>query len=322
MTAAGSSYALQAEGENGALKLDVVETMFPRYTAVLGYLRRTLNGQMCKISLTPFDSWALLPGLFPAYLGVGTGGSSTSDLLIGRRPHDYAGGGANTNAATKLWTPDGRLYTVARSALTKPPNMRLGVGQPLFEGIEITGLAVADPALRAGTPMIAVVESAASDPDTAGFAPDFINGHWLGTWGSVSGFASMEVEDYWTLTCNAKYSLLTIQNWPTHMKLDSVEYFIKGRMQGPTHTQIISQMLTHVQGATLAESSGQDLVLTGPAGTAGGSAKTVTLKDCELVMENAGIELGGTKLNTGEIGFYTKVDFTSGAPTPALQFSA
>lgn len=323
VTQGGANYPMQAEGENGQVKLVVTESMAIRSSATSGVLRRTLNGKMCKLTITPFDSWSLLPVLFPTYIGAQTGGATSSDLKIGTRPHDFASGSTNGNAPSKIWTPDiGRMYTMARSALTKPPNMKLGVGQPLFEGVEISGLDVVDPALRSASSMIAIVESGASNPDTAGFSPDFINGHWLATWGTVAGFAAMEVEDFWTLSSAVKYSTLNIQGWPTHMKLDTVEFFIKGRLAGPTHTAIMTQIGTHAQGATLTEATPQDLVLTGPAGTSGGSAKTLTLKDCELVLENEAFEFGGTKLGTGSIGFYTKLDFSAGAPGPSLIFSA
>lgn len=312
-------YAFQAEGENGAVKLAIAEKRTRRSQAVHGYIRSTLDDQTAELTFTPFDSWASLPGLFPTYLGIQTGGVTTSSLVIGTRPHDYTAPAANGAGPTKVWTPDGRLYNVVRSAITKHPNMKLGVGQPLYESCTITGLALITQDLGGSGSIIAgnaITETAASDPDTAGFAVDFVNGHWTGAWGAIGGFTALEVEDYWTVQVDAKYSRLTVQKRTVHMKLDSVEIMIKGRLVGQTHTQLAGKVLAHTLGGTLKEGSATDLVLTGP------SSKTVTLKDCEVFMDNQGFEFGGTKLGTGEVAFVSNIDFTTGAPGPALIFSS
>ena len=165
---------------------------------------------------------------------------------------------------------------------------------------------------------LAITESGATDPDTAGFTPDFVNGHWTGAWGSVTGFTGMEVEDFWQLQVQAKYSPLTVQKLTRHLKLDSVEFMVKGRLAGPTHTQLTAKILAHTLGGTLGEATATDLVLSGP------SSKTVTLKDAEVFLDNSGFEFGGTKLGTGEVAFVSKVDFsgTPSGPQPALIFSA
>lgn len=314
----GTVYAFQAEGENGAIKLAIVEKRTRRSQAIHGYIRSTLDDQTAALTFTPFDSWALLPALYPAYLGISVG-ATTGALVNGTRPHDYTAGAANGTAPAKVWTPDGRLYQVVRSAITTHPNMKLGVGQPLFEGCTITGIADITKDLGGSGAIIsgnAITESAAADPDATGFSPDFINGHWTGAWGAISGFAALEVEDYWTLSIAAKYSPLTVQKRTVHMKLDSVEAMVKGRLVGQTHTQLAGKILAHTLGATLGEGSATDLVLTGP------SAKTITLKDCEVFLDNQGFEFGGAKLGTGEVAFVTKIDFTAGAPGPAVIFSA
>lgn len=312
-------YAFQAEGENGSVKLDLMEKRTRRSQASHGYIRSTVDDQMARIALTPFDSWALLPALFPSYIGVGTAASTASTLKIGTRPHDIAAGSANGNGFTKLWTPDGRLYNVVRTAITKHPGMHLGVGSPLYTGMEITGLIDAALAMGANGALIsgnAITESGATDPDTTGFSVDFINGHWTGAWGGVTGFTTLDAEDGWDLTVDAKYSALTVQKRTYHYKLDSVECMIKARLTGPTHTQLAAECLARILGDTITHGSATDLVLTGP------TSKTVTLKDCEVFMEGSGFEFGGTKLGTGDVAFISKIDFTSGAPGPALIFSA
>ena len=325
----GSSYGFQAEGENGQIKLDFMEKRTRRSNALFGYAKSTLDDQTAKISFTPFDSWALLPALFPKYLGIGTGGSAASGLQIGIRPHDWAAGtggnvSANANAATTIFTPDGRLYSVVRTAITKHPGLKLGVGMPLFTGMEITGLADASLALGATSAIItgnAITESSASNNAAAGTVPayaipDFINGHWTGAWGSVTGFTALDAEDGWEIAVDAKYSPLTVQKRTYHMKLDTVEIVCKARLTGQTHTQLAGKVLAHTLGGVLTEGSATNLVLSGP------SSKTITLYDTEVFMEGSGFEFGGTKLGTGDVAFVTQIDFTTGAPGPAMVFSA
>ncbi|HTB86030.1 MAG TPA: hypothetical protein VK742_20460 [Candidatus Sulfotelmatobacter sp.] len=317
-TIATNPYNFHAEGENGKVDLKILEKRDQRSTGTFGYIRSTLADQMAELTLTPFDSWALLPALFPTYLGVTTG-SNTGALVIGTRPHDYAAGSVSGKAVTTVWTPDGRLYTLARSAIVQHPGMKLGVGQPLFDAMKIAGLwDAADAPGGTAANFLTNTESGSSDPDTVGFTPDFVNGHWTGAWAALTGFTAMEVEDFWQLQVQAKYSTLTIQKLSRHLKLDSVEFMIKGRLAGPTHTQILAKILAHTLGGALGEGTAADLILTGPG------SKTVTLKDCEIFLDNSGFEFGGTKLGTGEVAFVSRIDFSGSpdAPQPALIFSA
>ncbi len=321
-----TDYQIQPEGENGALAIAIDTQTTQRASAMFGRMRETLDDVTAKITTTPFDSWELLPILFPAFIGVKVGLTAAA-LMIGARPHDQAAGSANGTAPTKIWTPDGRLYNMVRTAITKHPGMKLGVSQPLFEGIEITCLG--DPTKNIGDAGFilagsAITESGAADPLAGVFqgastgsgatGPDFVNGHWTAAWGAITGFTAMEAEDYFQLVVDVKYSPLTVQKCTRHMKLDSVNYMVKFRPAGPTHTQIAGKVLAQTLGATLAEGSATDLVLTGP------SSKTITLKDAEI--KGAGFEFGGTRLGTGEVGFVNKMDFTTGAPTSLLEFSA
>ena len=335
-TYAGSTYILHAEGEAGQVNLDVKEKVNRRYNATYGYAGATQDDAVASIRLTPFDSWSILPVLFPAYLGVTCGSTTTAALLCGSRPFDLAAGAANGCAPTTIWTPDGRLYRVVRTAMTKPPGMKLGVGHALYTGMEITGLM--DPALlmgaggelldtaahvagTAGT--TGIVESAASDPSVSGSIPpygnpDFINGYWTGAWGAITNFTTLDAEDGWELMVNAKYTPRSSQGRTYHYTFDGVEFMVKARLTGPSHTQLLAKVMGLGQGAVITESSPADLVLSGP------SSKTITLKACKAVMESGGAEFGGSKLGTGEVAFISKQIFGGAAVAPAasLVFSA
>ena len=321
---------MMADGENGAIKLDFGYKRTIRATGSQGYLLTTLDDSLAKIKLTPFDSWSLLPTLFPAYLGVTTlsgPGFATGALKIGRRPHDAYSGAVNGCGLAKVWTVDGRMYNLVRSAITKHPTLKLGVGSPLFSDIEITALT--DPALSLGVGgelvdtagVTGVIESAATDPAT--WTPDFINGHWAGVFGTAAGFGgdgglSMDAEDGWELIPSIKYSSLTMQKRTMHMKLDDSSFAVKARIQGPTHTALMALVGSYGLGAAIAGVTPTSLVLTGPG------LKTITLPDCVPIFDNSGFEFGGTKMNTGEVLFVTRAT-PSGSPAvppELLQFSA
>jgi len=330
----GSNYAINTEGENGSLKIEYGEKRTKRSTAGFGYLKSTIDDQIVKVTTTPFDSWALLPALFPPYLGIGTAGALTTSgkLLIGTRPHDFAGGtlGAsviNATAQTTVYGLDGRLFTIARTAITKHPNIKLGVGMPLFGGIEITGLVPVANAIGPSSGLIAVSNDPQNSGGSAGTnnfvsgttpsygVPDFVNGHWTGALGSLTGFTALDAEDGWDITVDAKYSPLTVQKRTCHYKLDGVEIVCKARLTGPSQTQINAQVLAHTLGGVLTGTP-DNLVLNGPSG------KSITLYDVEVFMEGSGFEFGGNKLSNGETAFVSNIDFTAGVPNLAMVFSS
>ena len=311
-----NSVALQAQGENGQIVAIINEPTTPVAAAMFGRIGETFDDQTGRISVTPFDNWGLLATLFPAFLGISVG-STAGALVVGTRPHGAA------NVPTKIYTPDGRLYNFVRTAVTKHPDLKLGVGEPLFGPCEITALG--DPTLNPGAASFlvtgnAITETGGSDPGGAFVTSDFERGAWSGAWGTLAGFggdggAALQAEDFWTVQINAKYSPLKVQKCTRHMKLDSVEIMAKARLVGPTHTQLIGELGTHTLGSLYGSgANAADLILTGP------NSKIITVKKTEL--RGAGFEFGGTKLGTGEVGFVTQMTFSAGAPQPLLTFSA
>src|ERR1035437_1934055 len=316
----GNSVSLQATGANGQVKFTITEKKSDAGTAMFGKIAETLDDLTGEIDVTPFDSWSLLPSLFPPYLGVTTAsgtGFAAGVLAIGTRPH-----GAS-NVASKVFTPDGRLYIPVRTAVTGHPSLKLNNGEGLYGGVKITCLG--DPTLAPGASGFlltgnAITESAGADPGGAFSLADFVRGRWTGAWGTLAGFggdggAALEGEDGWEIVPAIKYSVRTVQKVTRHMVLDSVSFMAKAWLVGPTHTQIAGALLAHTAGSRFgAGTNAASLVLTGP------NSKTITLPFSEI--KGAGFEFGGTKLGTGEIGFVTSMAFTTGAPQPQLIFSA
>jgi hypothetical protein len=311
-----NAVGMQANGAQGQVQANLLEKTSDVGTAQFGKIAETLDDATAEITLTPFDNWGLLRTLFPAYLGV-TCGTDAGSLLIGTRPHGSA------NAATKIWTPDGRLYNFVRTAITQHPQLNLGNGEALFGAIKITALG--DIAKNPGDDSFlldsnAITETGGADPGGAMTMADFVRGRWFGGWGTLAGFGGdggdlMEAEEGWQLVPDIKYSPRTVQKVTRHMVLDSVAFMIKGRPVGPTQTQIAAAMLAHSAGSRFgAGTNAANFVLTGPL------TKTITLANAEI--KGAGFEFGGTKLGNGEVGFVGSISFTSGAPDVLLTFSA
>lgn len=315
-----NSVALQANGAQGQVKGTISTKTSDAGTAMFGKIAEVVTDVTAEIDITPFDSWHLLPTLFPTYLGVTTAsgsGNGAGVLGIGTRPH-----GA-TNSPCKLWTPDGRLYNFVRAAVTAHPTLKLASGEPLFGAVKITclgdfaALMGASGFLLAGN---AITESAGADPGDAFAMTDFVRGRWTGAWGTLAGFggdgsSTLEAEDGWEIVPDVKYHAVTVQGLTRHMVLDSVSFMAKCRPVGPTQSQIATALLAYTLGQRLGNSTNAaDLVLTGP------NTKTITLKNTDI--KGAGFEFGGAKLGNGELGFVCGMTFTTGAPQPLMVFSA
>lgn len=309
-----NSIALQPEGENGATNVVIDEKTADVASALTGSIAQTFEEPFAKVSTTPFDNWGNLATLFPI-APVSVGGVAGA-LQIGQNPF--------SGAEVKVWTPDGRLYDFVNGAITKHPIVFLGPSKPLFNACEIS--LIGDPTKNPGDAGFLmngpITESGAADPGGQFTMEDFIRGRWTGAWGAIAGFTALEAEDFWQISVAAKYSFQQVQKVTKRAKMDSVEIMAKARLVGPSHTQLLAKILAHTSGSVMAEglvtggaASATDLVLSGP------SAKTITLKNCE-VKTNAGFEFGGTSLNTGEVGFIRCVSFAGGVGAPVLLFSA
>lgn len=313
--------SLFPEGENGQIMATVNQEALDVSSAMHGRMLSLQGDATARITIAPLDSWGLLFFLFPAFIGAKVG-ATAAGLAIGTRPHNpIVAGSPQADLACKIWTPDGRLYTFSRTAITKHPDLHLGVDKALFGQVEITAIGSSTVAMGSSGFLVAITESGASDPGGAMSLTDFQRGEWTGAWGAAAGFGGdsgnpMEAEDEWVITSEVKYSPLKVQRLTRAYKLDSVKFMAKGRLYGPTQTQIDTQVGLNSAlslGKRLAN-TGSDLVLTNSS-----TSKTITLKNSAVVGE--GFEFGGTKLGTGEVGFVNGMTFTSGAPNSLIEFS-
>ena len=309
-------YGLQAEGENGQVKLVVNESTAEVSAAMFGKIGNKVVDQTAEITVKPFDNWSLLQLLVPQYLGVHSAAGAAA-LLIGTRPHGPIG----TNVSSTVWTPDGRSYNLVRTAVTGHPSLHLGVDKPLFGDIKITGLVDPTVGMGAGftggglfTAANAIQESGATDSNAASMTmADFVRSPWTLTWGAGgNGFdVATQADDEWTLETDVKYSPLKVQGLTLGMKLDSVAFMIKGRPYGPTHTNILSLILAHTQGQLLGSGNA--------ALTQTGGTHTITLSNAAV--KGCGFDFGGTQLGTDEVGFVSTMTFSGGASQALLTFT-
>ena len=320
---------MEANEVAGVITSKIMEPTTKRASALTGVALETLDSQKVETTIIPFDRWALLPTLFPTWVGATTAAGSgswspggTGALAIGTNAFDPSGAG--TSYILDVWTPDGRLYQTVRAAVIKPPSMKLGNGQALYEQVQIDSIGNASLLPGASGFLFtgnAITESGAVNPDANGIPTnDFVNGPWSLSWGSVPGFTALQAEDFWQLIPEITYQYFSVQKLLRLAKLTTARFMVKGRPVGMTHTQLLGKIGAHTLGGLLTEAAPADVVLTGPAGLTGGSSKVITLKNAELV--GAGFTMGGQKLSTDEVGFVTTQVVTTGVIQPQIIFSA
>jgi hypothetical protein len=308
--------AIWPETENGELKYEVDQEKLAVSSAMHGHLRHTQGDATGKISIKPLDNWGILGVVYLPCFGASVG-AAAGLLAIGTRLH----GDPAAPAASKLWTPDGRMITVVRTGVSKPPEMHLGAGVALFSVMELSAIGDASKKVGDAAFLHTIAESGAADPGGVMAMGDFIRESWTGAWGANAGFTAMEAEEDWVVVPEIKWQFYKSQKVTRLAKLISAAWMIKARLVGPTQTQIDAaiginngRLLGSSFGSTPPASAGSDLVLTSLSG------KTVTLKKADAVGE--GFEFGGSKLGVGEVGFVNQVTFTAGAPDPLIVFSA
>lgn len=296
-----SNVVLWPQGENGEINLAVNQATDEVGSGMHGHVDDTVADTTVGVSVTPFDNWGALGLLYPAYIRT---------VVVGTRIFTAA------DVPCKIWTPDQRLYTIAAAAVTRHPDLQLGVGQPLFGQATITGVIGNNKAIGDANAFYTLA-LAQADPGGQMTLADFIRGPWVGAWGAVAGFGAVESEENWTISVEARYKPLVVGKLTRDMELLGVRIMARTRPVGPTQAQIDTQLKIQSAGGALGRrlgASGADLVLTGPAG------KTITLKNASLV--TAGYDFGGTKLGNGEIGFVVSTTFAAGVAQPLIAFSA
>ncbi|MEN6533033.1 MAG: hypothetical protein ABFD89_05180 [Bryobacteraceae bacterium] len=297
------------EGEGGESKFEINQEKIAVNSAMHGRLRYNQGDATGEITHKPTDNWKNMAGIFLPEFGAKVGATPAA-LSIGKKL-----AGLGTVVPTKLWVPgDARMYTAVCTYIASLPQLHLGNGKALFDTFKIGCIGDPDKSLGDADFLYTITESAAADPGGVMAMDDFIQEIWTAAWGE--DYTAMQAEEEFVVVPEYKVNVYKVQKLSRLVKLASVSYMVKGRLVGPTHTEIDAAI--GINGGRLLGSAfgaeGTDLVLTSQSG------KTITLKNADAV--GAGFEFGGTKLGTGEVGFVNALTLTNGTPDALIEFSA
>jgi hypothetical protein len=207
---------------------------------------------------------------------------------------------------------NGDAITVRAGAITRMPDLILGVDKPVLGPMEISGVV--------GTGL---------DPNTSNsyytiqtgqsFSAPALDVSKLGrqkytaAWGSFTGFTSLQAQDHWTITHELKLEPVKIQGRTVDMRIVSYRAMAKCKPAEPTMANIDAALTAQggnaLHGARLGSNSA-DLVITGQNNI------SVTVKNAAL--KTAGFVFGAKPLRNGEIGFVSTINVGSGTGTAAL----
>lgn len=286
---AGYTSALADDG-----KFDLEGDFADITSAMFGLVDQVESDLLVKISGTPL-TWnvsatpaALFPYLTPSFGSILPGGSDT--------PFVYS-------------AANGDVYTATCAVLTKMPDLSLGVAEANLGAAEWTGI-IGD----------------AMDPEAANsyykiqtgqtYTPLSIDrtkiprGRYSAAWNSLS----FEPEDKLAISFETRFQPVKVQGRTRGFKLTRLAVMSKCAPAGLTAAQIDTAAMLQGAGATHGRrlsASGHDLVITGPM--------NITQKNAAI--KTAGFRFGNSVLRVGEVGFYSTVDPTAGAPGAIMTFS-
>jgi hypothetical protein len=208
---------------------------------------------------------------------------------------------------------NGDLITVRAGAITKMPDMVLGVDKPAIGAFEICGVVGngMDPETANSYFTIATGQSNAQPAFAESKIP---RQRYMAAWGTQAGFSSFQAQEAWTISHELKLAPVKIQGRTVDMKITSYRAMAKCMPGEPTMAQIDAALgaqggLKH-GGRAGSSASKADLVITGQ------NTVSVTVKNA--VMKTEGFVFGGKPLRNGEVGWVSTIDVSSGTGTAAL----
>jgi hypothetical protein len=272
-----------------ALVTDVIAT------SLYGEVDEIYKDMIVKASGQPlFYDTAALATIFPYLSGV-----------VGTV---YPGG---TDKPCSWNSNNGDVITLTSALIGKMPDLELGVEGPVLGRMEIWGvIGNGDNAATANSYYTLQTGQSYSNPSVPGTAV-LGRQEFTAAWGSVSGFASFQAQDKWTISHELKLEPVTIQGRTRAFKLASYRVMAKCKPLGPTMSQIDAALYAQGSGAAggaRLSANAANLVLTGS------SSMTVTLGNAAL--KAAGYVFGGKPLRMGELGWVSTLNINNGG-TPS-----
>ena len=278
-------------------------------------------GEDSRLEIAPVNSVvsaALYGDMDEVYTDLivkGTGTPLTYDNLAALWPYLQPVIGSrifgNADAPFQWLSNNGDVITVRAGAVTRMPDLILGVEKPGIGPVEFSGVVGngLDPSASNSYYTLQTGQAFSAPAITASKIP---RQKYTAAWGSYAGFASFQAQDAWTITHELKLAPVKIQGRTVDMKITSYRAMAKCMPAEPTMAQIDTALgaqgvMPH--GAKLS-SMAADLVI------AGAQTVSVTVKNAAL--KTAGFVFGGKPLRNGEIGFVSTINVSTGTATPAL----
>jgi hypothetical protein len=211
------------------------------------------------------------------------------------------------------WSNNGDKIVVKAGAITKMPDLILGVDKPAIGAFEITGVVASGEDPDTANSYYTISNSAATLP--AVVESKIPRQYYTAAWGSNGlGFDSLQAQDAWTISHELKLAPVKIQGRTVDMKILSYRAMAKCMPTEPTMSQLdvalgVQGQLKH-GGLASTQTAKADLVITGQ------NTVTVTVKNA--VMKTAGFVFGGKPLRNGEVGWVSTINISTGTATAAL----
>jgi len=286
------------------VSLEIATEYKPKTSSFHGEFDKTFFGAHVKAGFTPSGhvNADLAALLWNDYMNLAMGFDLTTAADVPTLFHDSSGNGGGT---------------IIASAITKLPDLHLGVDDSLFGAMEISGVIGTGLAPTAASSLYTiggnttVVDTTLTSTQAKQQA---YTAAWSGT-NPVSslvcptGFASFEAETKWTISANLKVKMHAVQGTIRKITYQGIEVMAKCVPVGPTP----AQLLTAIGVSAASQISGRaqshvswPLVITGTDTTT-----TLTIPLASLV--SAGFRFGDEVLRQGEYGWYASRPFSTGA---------
>lgn len=290
--------------------LEMVPTTSILSSALYGKFDEIPTDLVIKFSGTPrYYDTAAIATMFPY-----TGAFPT--------PGTFYGGG---NVPASINSINGDQFILNNAIVGKMPELILGVEKVILGPMEIWGLVQSgqNPTSSGAyyTFNAAGGSYSFSHPSVPGTAL-IGQQEYTATLGGVSGLASFQAQETWTISHELEWSPVQIQGRTRAFRLLSYRAMAKCKPADATMTALIACLglqganaspgtrLSQLARAANGGASFPSLAITGGAGV------SVTLGNAAL--KTAGFQFGSKPLRQGEIGFVTTADLSSGAPVAPL----
>jgi len=209
-------------------------------------------------------------------------------------------------------------YTAKAAAITRMPDMLLSASKTMIGQAEYTLLGQDNTAWNVADRFFTIDTAPYSDPNLT--VATIKTQPYVGAWGAIAGFTSIETEDGWTITFDLGVAPANSDSWGRlDWRLQSVQVRASCIPINVTATQIRDALYIQDGGAYLRggsmQAKGNQLVITGAD-----ASVPVTIPNCALV--EGGYRYGSNVYRQDMISFLSTRLLASGVPQPLFILGA